>query len=90
MCFFSMVQCYLGLSKEIEFVLDEIEKIVAESNGFSSGYKETTPGTLELRRFGAILHDFYNGSGISVNESPMKLTVASQKGRIGIGDCWKA
>ncbi len=48
MCFFSMFQRYLRLSKEIEFVLDEIEKIVAESNGFSSGYKETTPGTLNL------------------------------------------
>lgn len=56
-----MIQRYLRLSKEIEFELAEIGMIVAEGTGFSSSYKKTTPGSLELRGFGAILHDFYNG-----------------------------
>lgn len=57
-----MGQRYLRLIKEIEFEMNELKKIVIESQSFMNQFaQDITPSFLEVRGFGAILHDFYNG-----------------------------
>lgn len=56
-----MTQRYLRLSKEIEFEVEELRKVVTEGMYFDLRFRDGAPGSLEIRGFGAILHDFYNG-----------------------------
>ena len=52
---------YFRLTKEIEFELSELEKLVSEISELSFCFNNSLPNSLEIRGLGAILHDFYNG-----------------------------
>ena len=52
---------YFRLTKEIEFEISELEKLLIEVSELSFRFSNGVPNSLEIRGLGAILHDFYNG-----------------------------